>query len=109
MSKVNMRARTLDPTKPMPIFNSADEPDILNPNTAISRAMLMMPTGMEKEEEEVRTRSLTRHLIPTHNAQEHHIQVAISQQASGYTLETQLVIPIPEASIFAPDYEVHCQ
>ena len=53
MSKVNMRARTLDPTKPMPIFNSADEPEILNPNTAISRAMLMMPTGMEKEEEEV--------------------------------------------------------
>ncbi len=53
MSKLSFRARALDPAKPMPIYNSLEEPEILNPTTAISRAVLQLPTGMEKEEEEV--------------------------------------------------------
>ena len=54
MSKLSFRARALDPSKPLPIFFSDQEPDILNPNASISRAVPQMPTGMEKEEEEVR-------------------------------------------------------
>ena len=53
-SKSNMRIRALDPDKPMPIIDSAVEPEILDPAYAINRAVLQMPTGMEKEEETVR-------------------------------------------------------
>ncbi len=53
MSKLSFRARALDINKPLPIVRSEEEPDILNENVAISRSVPLMPTGMEKEEEEV--------------------------------------------------------
>ena len=54
-SKSNMRVRALDPDKPMAIIDSVAEPEILDPAYAINRAVLQMPTGMEKEEETVLT------------------------------------------------------
>lgn len=53
MSKVSFRARALDVSKPMPIYRSEDIPD-LRDFDKINRAVLQMPTGMEKEEETVR-------------------------------------------------------
>eukprot|EP00042_Codosiga_hollandica_P051729 m.640429 g.640429 ORF g.640429 m.640429 type:complete len:673 (+) comp58340_c1_seq2:219-2237(+) len=87
MSKLSFRARALDASKAMPIYHSQQEPDVLNPTTAINRAVLQLPTGMEKDEEE-----------------EHHIQVVINQQAISTPLHTQIVIPTPEASIPAPNF-----
>ena len=52
MSKVSFRARTLDASKPLPIYKSEDLPDLYNYNV-INRAVPQMPTGMEKEEESV--------------------------------------------------------
>ena len=53
MSKVSFRARALDVSKPMPIYRSEEIPD-LRDFDKINRAVLQMPTGMEKEEETVR-------------------------------------------------------
>ena len=52
-SKPGIRARTLDPAKPLSIIDISLEPDVLNPVHAISRMVLQLPTGMEKDEEEV--------------------------------------------------------
>lgn len=54
MSKLSFRARALDPSKPMPIYLAEDLPD-LPEYSAINRAVPQMPSGMEKEEESVRT------------------------------------------------------
>jgi enhancer of polycomb-like protein len=53
MSKLSFRARALDATKPLPIYNAVDLPDLSEYNT-INRTVPQMPTGMEKEEETVR-------------------------------------------------------
>jgi hypothetical protein len=58
MSKLSFRARALDANKPLQIYRSENEPDILNENVAISRSVPQLPTGMEKEEEEVIARTL---------------------------------------------------
>eukprot|EP00038_Savillea_parva_P001529 m.104765 g.104765 ORF g.104765 m.104765 type:complete len:711 (-) comp10535_c0_seq1:162-2294(-) len=76
-TKLSFRARALDSTKPLPVYRSEDEPDILK-EAAISRGVMEMATGMEKEEEE-----------------EVHIRQAIQQENP---LENAVVIPIPEAS-----------
>ena len=55
MSKVSFRARALDVSKPMPIYRSEEIPDMRDFDK-INRAVLQMPTGMEKEEETVRLR-----------------------------------------------------
>lgn len=52
MSKLSFRARALDATKPLPIYNAVDLPDLSEYNT-INRTVPQMPTGMEKEEETV--------------------------------------------------------
>ena len=54
MSKVSFRARALDATKALPIYRSDEIPDLYDYNV-INRAVPQMPTGMEKEEESVRT------------------------------------------------------
>ncbi|XP_074652761.1 enhancer of polycomb homolog 1-like [Tubulanus polymorphus] len=77
MSKLSFRARALDSNKPMPIYKSAEIPDLPD-FAAINRAVPQMPTGMEKEEET-----------------EHHLQRALSAQQVYGTAEA-LVIPIPE-------------
>ena len=53
MSKVSFRARALDVYKPMPIYRYEEIPD-LRDFDKINRAVVQMPTGMEKEEETVR-------------------------------------------------------
>lgn len=52
MSKVSFRARALDVSKPMPIYRAEEIPD-LRDFDKINRAVVQMPTGMEKEEETV--------------------------------------------------------
>jgi enhancer of polycomb-like protein len=52
MSKVSFRARALDFSKPMAIYRTEEIPD-LRDYDKINRAVLQMPTGMEKEEETV--------------------------------------------------------
>lgn len=54
MSKVSFRARALDATKPMPVFKAEEIPDLPDFAT-INRSVPQMPTGMEKEEETVRS------------------------------------------------------
>lgn len=87
MNKLSFRARAIDPSKSMAIVDPASDPEILNPANSINRAVLQMPTGMEKEEEE-----------------ERHIQEAIAMQASASSMASQVIIPIPDASIPAPEY-----
>lgn len=50
MSKLSFRARALDATKPMPVFLAEELPDLPD-YSAINRAVPLMPSGMEKEEE----------------------------------------------------------
>lgn len=54
MSKLSFRARALDAAKPLPVYRHRDLPD-LSDCVSISRAVPQMPTGMEKEEELVRS------------------------------------------------------
>ena len=52
MSKLSFRARAIDANKAMPVFRAEEIPELLD-FTAVNRAVLEMPTGMEKEEETV--------------------------------------------------------
>ena len=54
MSKLSFRARALDASKPLPVYHAEDLPDLSEYNI-INRAVPEMPTGMEKEEETVRS------------------------------------------------------
>eukprot|EP00127_Corallochytrium_limacisporum_P002274 Clim_evm62s109 gene=Clim_evmTU62s109 len=86
MSKLSFRARTLEYTRPLPIYKLSQLPD-LDESANISRAVPQLPTGMEKEEEE-----------------EHHLQAAISsQQALGKAKKT--VIPTPDVKKTVDYYE----
>ena len=51
--KTNFRARPLDKDKLLPIYRSDDHPEILLESAMVARTVPIMPTGMEKEEEEV--------------------------------------------------------
>ena len=55
-SKLNFRARTLDASKPMAIYNMEDLPELTDLN-AINRSVPAMPSGMEKEEESENTKA----------------------------------------------------
>ena len=52
MSKLSFRARALDASKPMPIYQK-DELSDLQDYSVLNRAVPQMPSGMEKEEETV--------------------------------------------------------
>ena len=77
-SKLNFRARTLDATRPMAIYNVEDLSEFdLN---AINRNVPAMPSGMEKEEES-----------------EKHLQDILDAQSNQTINESKaLVIPTPE-------------
>ena len=81
-SKLNFRARTLDASKPMAIYNMEDLPELTDLN-AINRSVPAMPSGMEKEEES-----------------EKHLQDILDAQSSQKALtddsSKNLVIPTPE-------------
>ena len=49
-----VRARALDPSKALAIYRSEDEIELLSESSAAPRLMPIIPTGMEKGEEEVR-------------------------------------------------------
>eukprot|EP00050_Salpingoeca_kvevrii_P011173 m.13311 g.13311 ORF g.13311 m.13311 type:complete len:586 (+) comp3294_c0_seq1:218-1975(+) len=85
-SKPSFRARALDVGKQLPVFRASDDPSLLEETTGYSRAVVAMPTGMEKEEEA-----------------EHHLQQAMATQQS--TGATSVVIPTPEANVTVPYYE----
>ncbi|MCP9258155.1 Epc1 protein [Dirofilaria immitis] len=53
-SKLSFRARNLDATKSMPVYCADELPDLAE-CTPINRAVAQMPTGMEKDEENVET------------------------------------------------------
>lgn len=55
MSVSRFRQKPLDNNRPLPIFREEDDPNILIETAALSRAVPDVPTGMEKEEEEVST------------------------------------------------------
>ncbi|XP_075968346.1 enhancer of polycomb homolog 2 isoform X2 [Anarhichas minor] len=78
MSKLSFRARALDASKPLPVYRNRDVPELTD--LSINRAVLQMPTGMEKEEE-----------------LEHHLQRAISAQQVFREKKENMVIPVPEA------------
>ncbi len=78
-SKLNFRARTLDASKPMAIYNIEDLPELTDLN-AINRSVPAMPSGMEKEEES-----------------EKHLQDILDAQSANNLIDTKnLVIPTPE-------------
>lgn len=78
-SKLNFRARTLDASKPMAIYNIEDLPELTDLN-AINRSVPAMPSGMEKEEES-----------------EKHLQDILDAQSANVQIDTKnLVIPTPE-------------
>ncbi len=110
MNKLSFRARAIDPSKSMAIVDPASDPEILNPANSINRAVLQMPTGMEKEEEEASCAvSCINASILSCCLQERHIQEAIAMQASASSMASQVIIPIPDASIPAPEYSVWLQ
>jgi len=53
MSKLSFRARAIDANKPMPVYRNEEIPELID-FAAVNRAVLEMPTGMEKDEETVR-------------------------------------------------------
>ena len=55
MNKLSFRARQLDHFKAMPVLRAQEIPDLPD-FAAINRAVPIMPTGMEKEEETVNGR-----------------------------------------------------
>lgn len=78
-SKLNFRARTLDASKPMAVYNIEDLPELTDLN-AINRSVPAMPSGMEKEEES-----------------EKHLQDILDAQSSNVQVDSKiLVIPTPE-------------
>ena len=78
-SKLTFRARTLDASRPMAIFNVEDLPELTDLN-AINRSVPAMPSGMEKEEES-----------------EKHLQDILDAQSNQKVDEAKiLVIPTPE-------------
>lgn len=84
MSKLTFRARTLDASKPMPIYNVEDLPELTDINF-INRAVPALPSGMEKEEES-----------------EKHLQDILDAQ-NQMKPSDELVIPTPE--VFQADLE----
>lgn len=54
MSKLSFRARALDAAKPLPVYRSRDLQDLTD-CLSVCRTVPQMPTGMDKEEELVRT------------------------------------------------------
>ncbi|ESO04957.1 hypothetical protein HELRODRAFT_111413 [Helobdella robusta] len=76
MSKLSFRARALDANKAMPVFVGDEIPAELD-FVAVNRAVMEMPTGMEKDEES-----------------EHHLQRALCAQQAYGTAE-MLAIPVP--------------
>lgn len=52
MSKTSFRARALDASRKMPIYDADELPDLAE-YAASNRSVPQMPTGMEKEEEMV--------------------------------------------------------
>jgi enhancer of polycomb-like protein len=54
MSKFTFRTKALDPSKPLPIYRGDEHPDVLKETASVNRAVPAMPTGMDKEDEEVR-------------------------------------------------------
>ena len=77
-SKLNFRARTLDASRPMAIYNVEDLPELTDLD-AIKRNVPAMPSGMEKEEES-----------------EKHLQDILDAQSSQIETTKTLVIPTPE-------------
>ncbi|KAI8824200.1 enhancer of polycomb-like-domain-containing protein [Fimicolochytrium jonesii] len=80
-----LRSRT-SVKKAMPVWRYHEVPD-LDESASLSRALLQVATGVEKEEEE-----------------EHHLQAAlIASHQPGHKRE-QVIIPTPDASRLIPDY-----
>ncbi|XP_040578733.1 enhancer of polycomb homolog 1 [Lepeophtheirus salmonis] len=78
-SKLSFRARALDASKPMAIYDREELPEL----AAINRAVPALPTGMEKEEES-----------------EKHLQDILKSSAN---VTSDLVIPTPE--VFQTDMD----
>ncbi len=54
-TKTSFRARTVDAAKPLPVYRSSEVAGLLDAPMPQSRGVSTVATGMEKEEEEVRT------------------------------------------------------
>ena len=52
MSKLSFRARAIDANRPLPVYKGNEVPEMLD-FAPVNRAIVEMPTGMEKEEEMV--------------------------------------------------------
>ena len=48
-----VRARALDPSKPLAIYRTDEDKEIVNESSSVPRPLANIPTGMEKGEEEV--------------------------------------------------------
>jgi len=81
-SKLTFRARTLDASRPMAIFNVEDLPELTDLN-AINRSVPAMPSGMEKEEES-----------------EKHLQDILDAQQSNQKVDEAKVLVIPTPEVF---------
>ncbi len=57
-SKPSFRARALDTSKPLPIYRTDETTDATDLAAMQSRTVTQAPTGMEKEEEEVRVTAM---------------------------------------------------
>ena len=101
-SKLNFRARTLDASKPMQVFNAEELPELADLN-AINRSVPAMPSGMEKEEE------AEKHLQDILESQDKVAETDRSEETSGggggggsgARRKTDLFIPTPEVFVAA--------
>jgi len=85
-SKLTFRARTLDSSRPLAIYLAQDLPELVDLNS-INRAVPVLPTGMEKEEET-----------------EKHLQDILLAQGQGQ-VGSDMVIPTPESITVIPTPE----
>ncbi|KAI9202210.1 enhancer of polycomb-like-domain-containing protein [Polychytrium aggregatum] len=87
MNSKSMRSRKVDPKKPLPVFRASELQDLDVASLAAAN-VAAVATGVEKEEEE-----------------EHHLQAALSAHSSSSGVAAPVVIPTPDASKLAPDFE----
>ncbi|KAJ1548825.1 hypothetical protein HK405_014466, partial [Cladochytrium tenue] len=81
-----LRSRKVDLKKPLPVLRWSECPD-LDETSSLNRAIPVVATGVEKEEED-----------------EHHLRAALNAHEAGVNRAT-VVIPTPDASRLFADYD----
>ncbi|VDP88387.1 unnamed protein product [Schistosoma mattheei] len=100
MSKVSFRARQIDFNKPLPILKHGSELFLeISENALVNRGVPQIPSGMEKEEENV----IKFRLLCSNTMYEHHFLEVI--QALQLRTDSDVKIPVPEIIDKENDYK----